>query len=366
MLLGACYARQHQLIKGLQLLDSSIVNFNKIIEPSGTIDALYYKHKAYLDNNKYKDALQAFKTYIDLKDSIASKQNKTNIEDLKLKYDTERKDRQLIEQSLTMTEQEHVLSRHRWIIITILLVLAGTVSIVIFLFIYLRQRKNNYQVNLEKLKKEKEVVSLKFLMEGEERERSRIARELHDGVNGGLAAIKLVTGCEIKNQTTENENLLKISSMLDNMSDEVREISHNLMPEGILRSGLPETINSHVDKINKCDGIQLDFQAYGDMNQLDMEVKMAVFRIIQELIKNMLKHANATEGLIQLNKHEKELSLVVEDNGVGFDVFEKAKTYTMGIGLKNIFHRVEVLNGTVDVQSESGSGTTVCIDIPLN
>jgi signal transduction histidine kinase len=222
------------------------------------------------------------------------------------------------------------------------------------------------QTKDENLEKEKELKSLKYIIEGEEKERSRLARELHDGVNGSLGAIKLMADSGKANKNDGNENIEKIKSLIDQVSTEVRDISHNLMPDVITQYGLIQAIESYLERIRGSDRLKTDFQHYADFGDIDNSIKVTVYRIVQELTRNIIKHSGATECLIQINRHESNLSLVVEDNGGGFDVFEHSHVEKPeGIGLQSIYSRINLMDGKIDIQSELNSGTSVNIDIPL-
>ena len=212
-------------------------------------------------------------------------------------------------------------------------------------------------------KQNREIAKLEALIDGEEKERRRIAQELHDGLNGDLSAIKyrLSSLEESLSSKIDTKNLTKVISMLDESCAQVRSISHNLMPNSIIDYGLIETVKEYCIKINSSDTFKIDFQFFGNYIALSKKSETVIYRIIQELVTNILKHSKATEAMIQFNYREDELFITVEDNGIGFD----KKSFSSGIGHKNIKTRIEFLNAQLDVESSS-AGTSFTISIDLN
>lgn len=241
--------------------------------------------------------------------------------------------------------------------ITILLIISALLCIAVMtLGIIIIRRKN-------KEKHRQEIIRLESLLDGQENERKRIAEELHDGLNGDLSAIKYrLSGFDDTCMNPDdNENLLKTIEMIDNACTQVRRISHNLMPSSILDFGLVETVNQYCSKINNSHPLTLDFQYFGNPAVLPKKAETVIYRIIQELINNITKHSKATMAMVQLNFHESELFITVEDNGIGFD----PKSVQNGLGLKNIDSRVHFLNAQLEIDSND-KGTSFHITIDLN
>ncbi|WP_271785377.1 sensor histidine kinase [Aquimarina algiphila] len=149
--------------------------------------------------------------------------------------------------------------------------------------------------------------------------------------------------------------------MLDNTVEQVRRISHNLAPSSLLNFNLIEVIQQFCDRINSSNPLNTSFQYFGKQFKLEKEKETVIYRIIQELTNNIIKHANATEALIQINSYENKLHITVEDNGIGFDPDVKSH----GIGLQNIKSRVSLLNANLDIHS-SAEGTSFNIEIYLD
>lgn len=228
---------------------------------------------------------------------------------------------------------------------------------------FFRQRQKIKNKEIIALQQQQEIAKLEALIDGEENERRRIAQELHDGLNGDLSAIKyrLSTLEDAGLNKIDTENLTKVIDMIDESCAQVRSISHNLMPASILDYGLIETVLEYCVKINTSDSFKIDFQYFGNYIELSKKSETIIYRIIQELTTNILKHSKASEAMIQFNYREDELFITVEDNGIGFD---KNAIYK-GIGHKNIRTRIDFLNAQLDVNSSS-AGTSYTISIDLN
>lgn len=262
----------------------------------------------------------------------------------------------LLKQELNLIKSNEEKQIFYFLIVALSLVLIG-------LGYFFKQRQILKNKEIESLKQSQEIAKLEALIDGEEKERRRIAQELHDGLNGDLSAIKyrLSTLEESGLSAVDSEILTKVIVMIDESCAQVRSISHNLMPSSILEYGLIETVKEYCVKINTSDTFKINFQFFGNYIALSKKTETVIYRIIQELVSNILKHAKATEAIIQFNYREDEFFITVEDNGIGFD----KNTVSKGIGHKNIQTRIDFLNAQLDVDS-SFAGTSYTISIDLN
>ncbi len=213
------------------------------------------------------------------------------------------------------------------------------------------------------LEKERKLDAAQSLMKGQEEERSRLSKDLHDGVGGLLSGVKLSMSTMKGNVFLSEENAQSFNnviSQLDQSITELRRVSHNMMPEALIKYGLKEALENYCENLNLSGDINVKLQAYGMEQRMDQNTEIIIYRIIQELLNNIIKHAEAKNVLIQLIRKEAKFTLTVEDDGKGFDVKElKNKT---GAGLANIKARTEYLNGTVDIVSKKDEGTSVTIE----
>lgn len=218
----------------------------------------------------------------------------------------------------------------------------------------------------EKLLIEKNLIQqqrTQAVLEAEERERIRIARDLHDSVGQTLAAARMTLGNYLSQKKIESSEMQNSLDLLEDSIKEIREISHNMMPSSLTKFGLTSALKQFTNKINALGKIEIELQIVGFKERSDEKIELMLYRIVQEIISNIIRHADARKVNIELVRHDTELILIVEDDGKGFDT---ARTENHGIGLKNIATRVEYLNGNVNFDSSIGKGTSVVIEIPLN
>ena len=243
------------------------------------------------------------------------------------------------------------------------ILLAALSLILIALIYFIKQRQKLKNQEIDTLKQNQEISNLESLIDGEEKERKRIAQELHDGLNGDLSAVKyrLSSLDHTILAQEDRENLIKSILLIDSACAQVRSISHNLIPTSILDFGLVETVSQYCSKINNSHPLSLDFQYFGNPAVLNKKSETVIYRIIQELINNIYNHSKATTALVQLNFHENELFITVEDNGIGFD----PKMVQNGLGLKNIRSRIQFLNANLEIDSTK-KGTSYHITVDLN
>jgi signal transduction histidine kinase len=222
-----------------------------------------------------------------------------------------------------------------------------------------------YGLSLRAAESDKKLVQT--LLENQqivEKERSRLAKDLHDGLGGMLSGIKLTLGSFSGNMVLPVENaaiFTKVIHQLDNTIEEMRRVAHSMMPEALLRFGLSEAIQDYCDGINESNIIKMKFTEIGLNGDIEKPTEVVLYRIMQELSNNAIKHAAAKNIFIQLDKHEKGLTLTVEDDGKGFDITQIKK----GDGLQNIQSRIDYLKGSMEIHSKPGEGSTFIIEIPL-
>lgn len=218
----------------------------------------------------------------------------------------------------------------------------------------------------EKILKEQELTTIDAMIEGQEKERQRLASDLHDSVGATLSAARLQFDHINKNKDklgTLDELFEKTGSLLDDAYNEVRSMAHLKNSGVIAKNGLLPAVEKLAKNASGTNKLKVEVQDFGLEDRLENSLEITIFRIIQELITNVIKHANASEATISITQHKDSLSIIVEDNGRGFDAqkFQQKE----GMGLSGIERRIEHLEGTLEVDSSPGNGTSVLIDIPL-
>jgi signal transduction histidine kinase len=248
----------------------------------------------------------------------------------------------------------------------IIFIVLGAIIFIVFiggLFIFLLQ----YRKSIIMHENEKKLLSLTSILQGQEEERSRMAKDLHDGLGGMLSGIKLNLSAMKGNLVIQENDVRLFSksiSQLDDAITEMRRIAHNMMPEALLKFGLVEALQDYCDSINESKAVRMKFTALGINEKLTQSTEVTLYRIIQELVNNSLKHAAAKNIFIQLNKHPKGISLSVEDDGKGFNAAEAINK--KGAGLQNVQTRVDYLKGTMSIDSTAGNGSSINIEIPVS
>lgn len=218
----------------------------------------------------------------------------------------------------------------------------------------------------ETILKEKEIETINAIVSGQEKERLRLAGELHDNLGSTLATVRMqVENLERNLEKVEDpKELLKETNMLVNEAyDKVRKISHERNSGVMAKDGLLPAVQKLARTVSNANSLTVDVQDFGLENRIANELEITIFRIIQELVTNIVKHANATEASISLTQHDNELNIMVEDNGKGFKTGRLKEKEGMGLG--NIERRIEHLEGSMEVDSNPGRGTSISIDIPL-
>ena len=206
-------------------------------------------------------------------------------------------------------------------------------------------------------------MAVDSMLKGQEEERSRLAKDLHDGLGGLLSGVKFSLSNMKDNLIVTPDNMAVFErslDMIDTSIKELRRVAHNMMPEMLVKFGLDEALKEYCNSINATKLLTVKYQSFGMKDRLENSSEIIIYRIVQELLNNVLKHAAASEVLVQLIREENRLNVLVEDNGKGFDttLLENNK----GAGWTNIRSRVDYLKGQLDIHSETGKGTSVTIE----
>lgn len=302
-----------------------------------------------------------------LEDSLLNEQILRNTQELEVKYETVRKEAQISNlKNETQLQQLNIKSKN--MLIAFLAALACIVGVVIvLLYRSYQHRQKIQQLRITELETEKQLAAAEAVMKGEEQERARMAKDLHDGLGGMLSGLKYTLNSVRGNMILTHDNALAFErslDMLDSSIGEMRRIAHNLLPEALIRFGLDNALNGLCQDINESKILQVHYESMGLASvQIVQQKAIVVYRIVQELLNNILKHASATQAIVQLMVTDNKLNVTVEDNGKGFDYSETMQS--KGIGWRNIRNRLEFLNGSLYVDSHANKGTSVLIEIQL-
>lgn len=325
-----------------------VLELNQI--PNRTTEYVIRKKlaEAHAGLGNYERAYELKRTADSIYKATSSLKNKEYINELLIRHDTERKENALKIERKENQIKEAQLTQQGWILFALALVLI----IAVLIFLGYRNAQRN---KLSRLKTEQENELMRALIDGEERERERVANELHDGLASDLTGIKLILS---QSQEKLPEGVL---NALSRVHEQTRRISHNLSPLNIEKFGLVNALRNFTQE-NSNQTTQIEFYSSSDQVIIEpIEHATLVYRISQELIQNALKHASCSTIDVQLIARENELTINIEDDGIGFDVASKSTSF----GLSNIRKQVELLKGECTIDSRSQNGTVVFISLPL-
>lgn len=287
-----------------------------------------------------------------------------------IKYQTSEKELKILEQEKETLKQQ-AQKRQITIGLTATLFLGSIIAFLIYRNTkrkqHIAEQDRELQIQkTEKVLKEKEIETINAMVSGQEKERLRLAGELHDNLGSTLATVRMqIENLERNLTKVEDPKALlnKTHSLVNEVYDKVRSISHERNSGVMAKDGLLPAVQKLARTVSNANSLTIDVQDFGLENRIANELEITIFRIIQELVTNIVKHAHATEANISLTQHDNELNIMVEDNGKGF-IAEKFQDKD-GMGLGSIERRIEHLDGAMEVDSTIGRGTSVSIDIPL-
>lgn len=325
---------------------------------------------------KHEEAAKWYKEHKLIVDTLLTDKGEALTLELEKKYQTAEKENELLRVKAANQQQQLAIQRTRLFagIFLLTTVLLAMLSYMWYTALKNRKRLAAQKERLlqEEIKNSKQQEKLKLfnaMLQGQERERSRIARDLHDGLGGMLAGVKLklsaVANREAKAQpqTASSMDLYTIINQMDHSVNELRRIARNMMPESLLYMGLEASLQDLCNAMAQPQ-TQIDFQAANLRTDYDQSFLIAVYRIVQELLTNAVKHSDASQIWVQCSEGDGHFYISVEDNGKGFDPHQE-ETKREGIGLSNIRNRVEILNGHLEVDTAIGKGAAFHIQFKL-
>jgi two-component system NarL family sensor kinase len=365
--IGNLYANTMNPDSALVFYRQSLALANELHQPERAVVCLQRIAEAYAGKGNYLKAYEYHLQSTSLSDSLLNTEKVKQIAEMQTRYETETKEQEIVllsEQNKTKAAQRNVF-------------IAGTIVLLLAVFvlgiIYLNRQKlalKNEQIaqqQINELLKGQELKTYNAMIEGQEEERKRIATDLHDRLGSMLSTVKLLfSSLDIKIDKAQENNQQqfdKAGSLLDEAVMEVRRISHNLSTGMVMSFGLVPALQELCSSIDNSRLIQCRLLAYGMNERLDQQTEIELYRMVQEVFSNILKHAKAKQVTVQLNRVADSLNITIEDDGIGFDITEKRRSG--GLGLKNIEARAARLNGTYHIDSKPGRGTISIIEIPI-
>ncbi|MBC7695030.1 MAG: sensor histidine kinase [Burkholderiales bacterium] len=362
--IGNLYIKQKKYKEAIDIHSKALASAKEINNKETMKEASNSLSASYEAIGDFKKALEYTKYSALIKDSIINSTFTEQISEMQTKYDVEKKDIEIAKNKaeLKAKEEKEFIKNIITSAIFVLLILLFLVG-----FLFYRKKQIEHRAKLDAEIASQKDTRTKAILDAEEKERRRIAQDLHDGVGQLLSAAKLnLSNLESKltnqneDQKTAMDNAL---SLIDDSVKEVRSVSHNMMPNTLIKLGLGSAVREFITKLSNTPSLKIDLEIIGLDQRLDNQLETVLYRVIQEIVNNIIKHAKASQISMQLVRHETEINVMVEDNGVGFDA-SSIDTFE-GIGLKGIITRIEFLDGSVHFDSNVGRGTTVIIDVPL-
>ncbi|OJV55865.1 MAG: hypothetical protein BGO31_17410 [Bacteroidetes bacterium 43-16] len=332
---------------------------------SGYNDALITITKdlkeAYAKTGNYSKAFAIQEEYLNQKDQVRHNEKKQTFE-LLMQFQAAEKDKQLARSQLEIAQQEiRIREKNIWLGVFVI----GTFLLITLFGLLLFSFRSKQKLQEEQLKsvgQQRDIERLSAAFEGEERERTRISRDIHDGVMSTFATVKM----RIKKLEDDIPLLAQhgaysqTMSLFEQATSELRRTAHHLMPDLLLEDGLYKAVFYFAQNIEENTGIKVKMEYFGDAPELPQNFVLFLYRAIQELVQNVVKHAHASQILIQLIYGNDTINITVDDNGTGFDPGTKT-----GMGLKSLQNRTKLYNGTFNISSNLGEGTSVTLDFVL-
>jgi len=341
--------------------DSAIFWYNRALDqsraqayPFMTRYCFAQLSKAYELGGNLLFALQMHRAYAAITDSLQTDQRTRQVTELELRFETLEKDRENSLLRQQKTEQQLVVSRQRvWMVA----LASATFTILLLAFFVLQRNKQR-----EAAKRDTAIIlererGLRAIILATEEERKRIAKDLHDGI------VQTLTGLNFRLQRPQQHDQAQSQQLLNAAIAEIRDISHRMMPRALAELGLMPAMADMLEKSLGAAGIHFTLDQRGMEGQrFDEALEIGLYRIAQELVNNILKHAKATEVGVQVMRSSTHILLMVEDNGVGM---AQTNAGASGIGLTNIRSRVSTLNGEVSFEPGPRNGTVVMVRVPV-
>ncbi|MCP3929249.1 MAG: tetratricopeptide repeat protein [Bacteroidetes bacterium] len=371
--------------KKLKKYTLSLEYYNSCLKTSSDYGYLEYVAKAYeglysvySQINKHDLALENYKNYITFRDSLFDEKTNTAIAEIETKYETEKKEREILALERENDKKALALQRTKNITFSIIGLLVLIATVIGFSYRNAKQKRKAAQLlrekdkqlhesELEGMKQKSELRAMNATLDGQEQERKRIAEALHSSMGSLLSALKLHFSSLVEKtnlaNSSEKQLLHKTFELVDEAADTNRKIAHRILPPVLMRFGLTVALEDQIEKLSS-PGIKAGINVFGLENRLPENLELMLYRSIDELLNNILKHAHATEITLQITELEDQLNIIVEDNGRGFDYDPANPNY--GMGLNNIQARVKHLGGSFEIDSSAGNGTSVILNIPLN
>jgi len=366
--LALCKILEEDFVQAISYSDKALSIADEIGSLRIKRDVYHNMARAYDSIGSLSDAYKYYKLFSIIRDSVSNIDTRNKILDMERSYEEDKKEKEFKNLQEKYLRQALLVEIEKGKKQTqLILFISVTITLLIIIqLIHIRNKFKHKEIinSAVLISKKKE---LNAVVEAQDEERARFARDVHDGIGQLFSVLKL----KLTNLKGDNEVKLigasenaEIINIIDEMYSEIRNISFNIMPQVISLNGLIAGVEELIKRINSAGKVVVNLKTYNVKERLPYHVELGLYRIIQELLSNIIKHSSATEIHIQYTKSEKFLNIMIEDNAPGFNV--ESLQFSDGHGLKNINSRIEMLNATITFDSLYGKiGTTVTIDLLL-
>jgi signal transduction histidine kinase len=364
--MGKTYFRLKNYSKSIACYNESeeIAKKNNL---TGGIQYLYEAMaQAYSESGKYKPAYEYYLKYMTLRDSVYNSEKSKQILELETRFQTEKKEKEILKLTSEKREKTFLLYALTGLILFLSILAYFIFKNISHKKLIAEQTIEIKEQHIQDLEKERQLIATKSVLKGEESERSRMARDLHDGLGGLLSGVKINLSSMKGNSIITSENAETFDHairLLDTSISELRRVAHNLMPETLNRYGLKTALNDFVTEMSTGQTPVLSFRFFGEDVRYQTQLELTMYRIAQELVNNALKHSAATSIDVQLIGETDRICVQVVDNGKGFDTSGKSGD---GKGLISIRDRVTANNGRFEIESTPGEGTEATVEFLLS
>ncbi|MEZ4899382.1 MAG: tetratricopeptide repeat protein [Saprospiraceae bacterium] len=335
------------------------------------LELLKRMKEVYAAESNWREATHYAEEVQKLSDSLQEEKNIKEIATVINQYESAKKENEILQ--LKSKNQELAIrhNRNRIFLWSIAALCLGLLLVGYLTYKNIRRKRvidrQNFKINQQKMieqLRQHELDTIDNIIQIQESERSRIAADLHDSLGSKLATLNLYVDKlqeEVPEHLQKELSLIPLKKLTNETYQEVRQISHNINAGAQVKDGLLVALQHMANFISHTNNIQVEVIGIDLDHRIDNALEIQLFRVIQELVTNVVKHANASEVTIQLTKHESELNIIVEDNGCGFD----PESITYGLGLKNIENRLNNIGAEFSIDSSPGNGSTIIINTPL-
>ncbi|MEM9053431.1 MAG: tetratricopeptide repeat protein [Bacteroidota bacterium] len=356
--LAECFLEEGDFGKALENGNSALSLAEEVEALDEMMEANRVLSTVYSSQGNYKKALETFEAFKSISDSIVNEKNLNRISELEIKFEISEKEREIAQQDLEIVNKESQIQQQN---LQLGFLGAGIVIVILGGGLFYNYSRNKQKNLLQEAVIAEQERGLEAVFTATEEERKRIAKDLHDGVGQQLSALKRGFE-ELTDQldSGQKEKAAGLKKLVDDTADDTREISHQMMPKALTEFGLVPAIEDSLNKTLGSLSVEFEFEHFNLQDRYDEQKEVAVYRIFQELVNNVIKHSGADKLNLQLFENQSKLILIIEDNGKGIQ-----QQSADGVGILNIKNRLKTFDGRFNLDPNGDSGTTATASIPV-